>query len=84
MLLRACLRQKRWFEHQKGCVLCQFWEGVIMAFRPNELSDKKIRKQSNASHILADEVATLVKCAAFLLKTLPDILSALSFFVILE
>ena len=55
-----------------------------MAFRPNELSDKKIRKQSNASHILADEVATLVKCAAFLLKTLPDILSALSFFVILE
>ena len=55
-----------------------------MDFCSNELSSKEIRKPSNASHILADEVATLVKCAAFLLKTLSDILSALSFFVILE
>jgi len=84
MLLRACLRQKRRFEHRKGRVLCSFLKGVVVAFRSNELSDKKIRKLSNASHILADEVATLVKRAAFLLKTLPDVLSALSFFVILE
>ena len=84
MLLRANLCQKRWFGHQKGCVLYSFWEGVIMVFHYNELIDKKIRKWSNASHILADEVAALLKCAAFLLKTLPDILSALSFFVILE
>ena len=84
MLLRAYLYQKWRFEHQKGRVLCSFWEDVIMASHYNELIDRKIRKWSNASHILADEIAALLKCAAFLLKTLPDILSALSFFVILE
>ena len=84
MLLRAYLHQKWRFEHQKGRVLCSFLEDVIMAFHYNKLIDKKIRKLSNASHILADEVVALVKRAAFLLKTLPDILSALSFFVILE
>ncbi len=61
-----------------------FLEGIIATFHSNELIDKKIRKRSNASHILADWVAALVKRAAFLLKTLSDILSTLSFFVILE
>lgn len=61
-----------------------FLEGIIATFHFNELIDKKIRKRSNASHILADGVAALVKRAAFLLKTWFDILPSLSFFVILE
>ena len=61
-----------------------FLEGIIATFHSNELIDKKIRKRSNASHILADGVAALVKHAVFLLKTWFDILPSLSFFVILE
>lgn len=53
-------------------------------FRSNELIDRKIMKLSHAFRILADEVVSLVKHAVFLLKTWSDILSALSFFVILE
>lgn len=84
MFLRANLCQKTVVWASKRLCFMTFLEDVIMAFHYNELIDKKIRKWSNASHILADEIAALLKCAAFLLKTLPDILSALSFFVILE
>jgi hypothetical protein len=57
---------------------------VTDGFRSNELIDRKIMKLSHAFRILADEVVSLVKHAVFLLKTWSDILSALSFFVILE